>query len=159
MRLDTNLRQRYRLVVVLAHSALRHRLESLVASSGIVGRVTFLNSPSQLVWLYNAAAVFVFPSLYEGFGIPALEAMACGTPVVASNRSSIPEVVGDAALLVDPTQPAEIASAVQRVLTDARLRKELRERGLERAAQFSWERTARETLAVYEACASEATKL
>jgi glycosyltransferase involved in cell wall biosynthesis len=99
--------------------------------------------------LYAGAAVFVFPSLYEGFGLPPLEAMACGAPVVCSNAASLPEVVGDAALLVSPRDVSAIADAIQRVLTDAALREELRAKSLARAAQFSWERTARETLNVY----------
>lgn len=99
--------------------------------------------------LYSAAEVFVFPSLYEGFGLPPLEAMACGTPVVTSNRSSLPEVVGDAALLVDPYDVPALAAAIERVLDDAPLRAELQRRGFARAARFTWEQVARETLAVY----------
>lgn len=99
---------------------------------------------------YHAATVFAFPSLYEGFGFPPLEAMACGTPVVTSNRSSLPEVVGDAALLVNPEDTDAIASALLRVLTDTNLRLSLRERGRARAAQFTQEKTVAATLAVYE---------
>ena len=100
--------------------------------------------------LYNGADLFVFPSLYEGFGLPVLEALACGTPVVTSKSSSLPEVAGDAALLVDPYNVEDIAHAMRRILADQALAQDLRARGLKRAAQFSWERTARETLAVYE---------
>jgi len=100
--------------------------------------------------LYNGADLFVFPSLYEGFGLPVLEAMACGTPVVTSNTSSLPEVAGDAALLVDPYDVEEIATAMRRILEDEALTAELRAKGLARAKEFSWERTARETIAVYE---------
>jgi glycosyltransferase involved in cell wall biosynthesis len=100
--------------------------------------------------LLNGADLFVFPSLYEGFGLPPLEAMACGTPVVSSNASSLPEVVGDAGILVDPYQTEAIAEAVRRVLTDRGLREGLREKGLARAREFSWEQTARLTLAAYE---------
>ena len=99
--------------------------------------------------LYAAATAFVFPSLYEGFGLPPLEALAVGTPVICSNTSSLPEVVGDAALTFDPTAEEEIAAALQHITGDAELRADLRERGLRRAAQFSWERAAREPLAVY----------
>jgi glycosyltransferase involved in cell wall biosynthesis len=95
------------------------------------------------------AEAFAFPSLYEGFGLPALEAMACGTPVVASDRSSLPEVVGDAGLLVNPEKEVEIAGAIDKLLSDADLRSKLVEAGKERAGGFSWEHTARETLAVY----------
>ena len=100
--------------------------------------------------LYNGADLFVFPSLYEGFGLPVLEAMACGTPVITSNTSSLPEVAGDAALLVDPHDVEAIAAAMHRVLTDPDLARKLRKKGLARASQFTWERTARETIAVYE---------
>ncbi|MCS7222001.1 MAG: glycosyltransferase family 1 protein [Anaerolineae bacterium] len=98
---------------------------------------------------YQAAEVFIYPSLYEGFGLPPLEAMACGTPVITSNTSSLPEVVGDAALLVDPYDVEAIAEALARLLEDAELRQRLREAGLARARLFSWERTARETVAAY----------
>jgi glycosyltransferase involved in cell wall biosynthesis len=99
--------------------------------------------------LYSAADLFVFPSLYEGFGLPALEAMACGTPVVASNASSLPEVVGEVGLLVDPHDVGGLAAAMERTLADERLRAEMRAKGLERARAFTWEKTARETLRVY----------
>jgi len=99
--------------------------------------------------MYSAASVFVFPSLYEGFGLPPLEAMACGTPVVCSNASSLPEVCGEAALLVEPMDVQGLAQAMERVLSDEPLRATLRARGLAQAAKFSWERAARETLAVY----------
>lgn len=105
---------------------------------------------SALPAIYNLANVFVFPSFYEGFGMPPLEAMACGTPVVCSNASSLPEVVGDAALTVSPDDYEGMAEAIARLLKDPALADELRKRGLDRARQFTWERTARETLAVYE---------
>ncbi len=119
---------------------------------GLENKVLFtgyLNN-EDLPTLYSGAAAFVFPSLYEGFGIPPLEAMACGTPVVTSNVSSLPEVVGDAALTVDPYDVGALAAAIERALTDTALRAELRARGLARAAKFTWERAARETIAVYE---------
>jgi glycosyltransferase involved in cell wall biosynthesis len=100
--------------------------------------------------IYSGADLFVFPSIYEGFGLPVLEAMACGIPVVTSNTSSLPEVAGDAALLVDPYSVDEIAAAMRRVLCDPDVAAELCAKGLQRAKQFSWERTARETIAVYE---------
>jgi glycosyltransferase involved in cell wall biosynthesis len=103
----------------------------------------------QLLYLYNVADVLVHPAFYEGFGLPPLEAMACGTPVVVSNVSSLPEVVGDAGMLADPNDVEELEVAIYRVLTDADLRADLIERGLKRAALFSWERAARETLEVY----------
>jgi glycosyltransferase involved in cell wall biosynthesis len=100
--------------------------------------------------LMSGADLFVYPSLYEGFGLPPLEAMACGTPVVVSATTSLPEVVGDAGLLVDPLQVGELAAAMHRVLTDRQLRAALRDKGLRRARLFSWDRTARLTLAAYE---------
>ena len=96
--------------------------------------------------LLSGALAFVFPSLYEGFGLPVVEAMACGTPVVCSRVSSLPEVAGDAALLVDPLEVEAIAAVLARVVGDEGLRRELIERGFERARQFSWQRCARETL-------------
>ena len=100
--------------------------------------------------LYSGASVFVFPSLYEGFGLDPLEAMSCGAPVVCSNRTSLPEVVGDAALLVDPDNTQKLVEAMCRVLTDESLQADLRARSLQRASLFNWHKTARETLAVYE---------
>ena len=95
-----------------------------------------------LAALYSGASLFLYPSLYEGFGLPPLEAMQCGAPVVTSSTSSLPEVVGDAAITVDPTSVEKLASAVERVLTDEGRRNSLSERGLARAAGFSWDRTA-----------------
>ena len=99
--------------------------------------------------LYSGALVFLFPSLYEGFGIPVLEAMACGAAVITSNRSACPEVAGDAALLVNPDEVDSISAAVLRLIHDSALREELRGRALARAALFSWQRVARQTLDVY----------
>jgi glycosyltransferase involved in cell wall biosynthesis len=103
-----------------------------------------------LAVLYRLAGVFVFPSLYEGFGLPPLEAMASGTPVITSNVSSLPEVVGDAAILIDPLEPEAIADAMRRVLTDPFLRDDLRERGLRRVKEFSWDRSIRRVRDIYE---------
>ncbi len=100
--------------------------------------------------MYSGASLFVFPSLYEGFGLTPLEAMSCGAPVVCSNRTSLPEVVGDAAITVDPDNLPELVEAMRRVLTDPALEADLRARSLKRAAQFSWRKTASETVAAYE---------
>jgi glycosyltransferase involved in cell wall biosynthesis len=100
--------------------------------------------------LYNGARLFVYPSIYEGFGLPVLEAMACGAPVITSNTSSLPEVAGDAAILVDPYDVTQIAAAMEQMLTDKNQRDTLGQRGLARSAQFTWEATARKTLKVYE---------
>jgi glycosyltransferase involved in cell wall biosynthesis len=106
-------------------------------------------SDETLVSLYRLAAVFVFPSLYEGFGLPPLEAMASGTPVVTSNVSSLPEVAGDAAVLVNPYDAIDIKDGIKRVLTDPILREELRRKGLQRAREFSWERSVARTREIY----------
>ncbi len=103
-----------------------------------------------LAAMYRLAGVFVFPSLYEGFGLPPLEAMASGTPVVTSNVSSLPEVTGDAAVLVDPYDPHAIADGIYRVLTDPGLRQDLRTKGLARARQFSWEASVRRIHQIYQ---------
>jgi glycosyltransferase involved in cell wall biosynthesis len=111
---------------------------------------------SDLPALHSGAVAYVAPSLYEGFGMTVLEAQACGTPVLASNVSSLPEVVGDAGLLVDPHDVGAIRDALVRLAEDDRLRAELRERGLRHAASWTWERTARQTLAVLEAAGQTA---
>ena len=118
-----------------------------------VVKLTGFVPDQQLPALMNAAEVFAFPSHFEGFGLPPLEAMACGLPVVCSNASSLPEVVGDAGLLVAPDDPRAWVEALDRVLTDPGLRQELRGRGLDRARPFTWEAAARQTLAVYERAA------
>lgn len=141
----------YRLV--LAGDAV-HRFGSMaktIAQCGLEGRAV---CPGRLpiedmIRLYSHADLFVFPSLYEGFGMPVLEAMACGVPVITSNRTALPEVAGDAALLVDPENDEELGEAMIRVLYDASLRESLCKKGFERAKQFTWERAAKQTLDVY----------
>ncbi|MBW4668615.1 MAG: glycosyltransferase family 4 protein [Cyanomargarita calcarea GSE-NOS-MK-12-04C] len=98
---------------------------------------------------YSRADVFVYPSHYEGFGLPVLEAMTLGAPVVTSNTSSIPEVAGDASILIDPNDPMQLAEGILKVISDRQLRQELINKGKERAKLFSWERTAKETLNAY----------
>lgn len=131
----------------------------LPGQSGLEQRVVFLDYvPDKLLpALYNAAVAFVYPSLYEGFGLPVLEAMACGTPVIASNVSSIPEVVGEAGITVDPLDINGLASVMLLLARDAGLRRDFTRKGLERAERFSWEKTARETVKVYEACVKTGT--
>jgi len=120
-------------------------LEAKIAALGVASRVDWQRyAPAEgLPALYRGARMLLLPSLYEGFGLTALEAMACGTPVITSKTSSLPEVVGDAALLVDPEDPASIASAIGRVLADDGLAKDLSARGLARARLFSWEKAGR----------------
>jgi alpha-1,3-rhamnosyl/mannosyltransferase len=115
------------------------------------GRLTYLGyvPDDARPALINGARGFVYPSLYEGFGLPVLEAMACGVPVLASNVSSLPEVVGDAGLMEDPKDVDAIAQGMIRLWEDETLRRELSARGLRQAATFSWERTARQTFAAY----------
>jgi glycosyltransferase involved in cell wall biosynthesis len=124
----------------------------VVQQSGFSEDIVFLDfvSEEELALLYNAATVFLYPSLYEGFGIPPLEAMACGVPVITSNTTSIPEVVGDAALLIDPANGEELKSALAKLLDDKGLRDALANRGLEQAKKFSWKKMAEETLDTYE---------
>jgi glycosyltransferase involved in cell wall biosynthesis len=116
-----------------------------------VGRV----SSEDLLYLYNAAELLAHPAFYEGFGLPPLEAMACGLPVIVSNVSSLPEVVGDAGVLVDPHDVDELTVAMWRVLTDEELRREMIEKGLRQAARFSWDRAASETLEIYRLVAAK----
>lgn len=126
------------------------KLHAQVAELGLKGRVKFLEyiPDSDLPTVIRQARALVFPSLWEGFGLPVLEAMACGTPVITSNLSSLVEVTGDAAMLVDPYQVQEIASAMSALSQDNNLHRQLREAGLQRASQFDWSKTARATISV-----------
>lgn len=127
----------------LRHAVIQSRVEDTVRFLGFVPIETLRS-------FYQAAAAFVFPSLYEGFGLPPLEAMACGTPVVSSHVSSLPEVVGDAAEIVNPENVFDIARGMREVLLNQQLRSRLIFRGFEQARKFSWERTARQVLETYE---------
>jgi alpha-1,3-rhamnosyl/mannosyltransferase len=128
-------------------------LRPRIAELARQGRVRPLGYVAETLrpFLLSGARVFVYPSLYEGFGLPPLEAMACGTPVITSNVSALPETVGDAALLIDPLDVDALAASIRRLWEDEALRRELRARGLARARDFSWERTARLTLEAYAA--------
>jgi len=103
----------------------------------------------ELPYIYNGADLFVYLSLFEGFGIPPLEAMVCGVPVICSDATSLPEVVGDAGILVNPMDQEGVEKAILNVLGSPSLRREMQEKGFLQAKKFSWERTARETLEVY----------
>lgn len=123
---------------------------------GLNGDVRFADAPGDedLANLYRGAVGLVFPSLYEGFGLPPLEAMACGVPVLTSNVCSLPEVVGDAAVLVDPFDVEGITEGIRRLTEDNVLRDQLRRKGLDRARQFSWHETARRTWEVLQTAAA-----
>jgi glycosyltransferase involved in cell wall biosynthesis len=159
-----------RLIEAVARVARHSPVRLVIAGSGTPGRLAGLRRLAErsgtrlelmpyvaqeaLPALYRGASLVAMPSVAEGFGLPALEAMACGTPVVASKAAAIPEVVGDAGLLVDPEDTGAISDAILRLLTQDSLRKELIERGLARAAGFSWERTAGRVLAVLDEVAA-----
>lgn len=140
----------HRLVIAGARGWLFDPIFNRLDQLGLRDHVTFLRPDEPgLLALYRSASVCVFPTLYEGFGIPPLEALACGAPVACSSAASLPEVVGDAALLFDPESVEEMAHCVRHLLEDTQLVPMLRERGLKQAARFSWRRTAMETLDVY----------
>jgi glycosyltransferase involved in cell wall biosynthesis len=139
----------FQLIVVGAKGWKNTKLDETIRSLGLGEEdIRFLGvvPEEDLPVLYSGCSLFVFPSLYEGFGLPLVEAMACGVPVVASNTSSIPEVVGDAALLVPPTQPEAFAEAILHVRRDRDLRRTMIEKGLRRAACFRWDKAARQLL-------------
>jgi len=128
------------------------RLADCISRLNLDKKVIFagFRSDDELAHLYNAATVFVLPSLSEGFGLPALEAMSCGTPVVCSRAASLPEVVGDAGLFFDPHRPDELFERLRRVFDDHALREELSRRSLQRAAAFSWSKSALSLFSVFE---------
>ncbi len=140
------------LVVAGGHGWLAEETERRLAAEQRDGRLVRLGyiSDNALRRLYCGASALAFPTMYEGFGLPALEAMACGLPVVCSNVASLPEVVGDAAILVEEPLAEAFADSLRRVLGDEALATDLRRRGLDRAAQFTWEKAARQTLDLYQ---------
>jgi glycosyltransferase involved in cell wall biosynthesis len=141
---------RARLLIVGRHAWQSQIIREAVKQSPDPDDIVFLGyvDDPTLAALYHTCDVFAFPSLYEGFGLPVVEAMACGAPVITSNTSSLPEVAGEAAVLVDPHSTEEIAEALAKVLNSSSMREELCERGRHRAAQFSWENSARRILGV-----------
>lgn len=146
----------HKLVVAGKYGWKEHGLLDLVGELELTQDVLFIGYVPQedLPALYRAADVFVYPSVYEGFGLPPLEAMACGTPVVTGNRSSLPEVVGEAGIMVDPYDPEAFALAMWNVLSSESLRAEMSQAGLKQAAKFSWDKMATEVLGVYREAAS-----
>ena len=149
-RLNQNIRNAHQLV--LAGNIMKQKnLHSLIQQLGLDKQIQFTGvvSDERLVDMYQNASVFVFPTLYEGFGFPVLEAMACGCPVITSNTSSLPEVVGEAGVLVDPLDVGAMSNSIERVLTEPDLAERLRNAGIQRAKQFSWDQTARETVELY----------
>ncbi len=142
-----------RLVIVGPDGFKSSQVHEAVALRGLSAHVQWLGyvTDDELAGLYNAAVALVYPSIYEGFGLPAVEAMACGCPVIAANSSSLPEVVGDAGVLVDPLNVPALSAAIEQVLTDPDLARGLRARGLARAATFSWRQSAEAALAAYAA--------
>lgn len=154
--LPAGLRRDVKVVVAGMSGWLNDSIRARVAELGLDKSVHFAGyvAADDLGALYSLATVLAYPSLYEGFGLPVLEAMACGTPVLTSNVSSLPEVAGDAAVLVDPADAGSIAAGLRRLLDNPSLRGELAARGIAQAARFSWDRCARQTLDVYRRLAS-----
>jgi glycosyltransferase involved in cell wall biosynthesis len=151
--------------ILKSESRIEHKLvllgERIFLSDSIYETIEQLNLTDDVILIdrrphhelplfYSGADVFVFPTFSEGFGLPPLEAMACGTPVVASNVTSVPEVVGDAAVMIDPYRPEDIARGILKCLTDDKLRADLNQRGIERAREFTWTKTAQQTIDAYE---------
>ena len=153
--LGDTLRARYQLVIAgrlpRRKDALFPDPQEMVRNLGLEEEANFIGwvPEEDKPLLYSEASLFVFPSLYEGFGLPVVEAMACGTPVIASNTSSLPELVGEGGLLFDPHDPRELKEAMVALLSDEQLARDLGARGLKRAGDFGWRRTAQETLALY----------
>lgn len=141
-----------KLVIIGRHSPSFPPLAALVAKLGLEKDVLFPGfAPVQdLPFLYNAAELFIYPSFYEGFGLPPIEALACGTPTIVSNISSLPEVVGDAALKVDPHSQQAMTQAMYRLLTEEDLRRDLIKKGMRRSEEFSWTKTASQTIKIYQ---------
>jgi glycosyltransferase involved in cell wall biosynthesis len=150
-------RRELKLVIAGGKGWLYDEIFAKVEELGLEDKVIFPSfvTDEDLPALYNLAELFVFPSLYEGFGLPPLEAMACGTPVITSDRPSLPEVVGEAGLMVEATDGEALAGAMERVLTDENLRREMREKGLKQAEKFTWEAAAEKLLDVYSRLGSQ----
>jgi glycosyltransferase involved in cell wall biosynthesis len=136
-----NIDKTYRLLIATEDTS---GLKSVIKSLNVENRVVFSGfiDEEDLPAYYRGAKAFVFPSLYEGFGLPILEAMACGTPVITSNVTAMPEVAGEAAMLIDPYSVNSIAQGIEQVINDTSLQQSLRNKGLERVKEFTWDKTA-----------------
>lgn len=150
--LPQRIRRQFKLKVIVNNALVKYKFISYIKSLNLDSYVEILEavSLSRLIALYRGALAFLYPSFYEGFGIPILEAMACGCPVITSSHGAMKEVAGEAAYLVDPKSVRAIATAMQRIAKDKKLAKELKDKGLKRAKAFSWRETAKKTLKVYE---------
>lgn len=151
-KLDPRIKERYKLKTVISTVIIKDNLYEIAENLKIDSSLELIVSPNlgKLVKLFNHAKVFLYPSLYEGFGLPILEAMACGCPVITSSYGAMKETAGDAAYLINPKSTVEITTAMERIATNSRLESKLRARSLQRVKLYSWEKTARETLQVYE---------
>ncbi len=149
--LPNKLTQKYKLVLVGAsgwnNNLLTKTIENLNLKDKVI--ITGFASDDDLAYIYNKASIFIYPSLYEGFGLPPLEAMSCGLPVITSNVSSLPEVVGNAAILINPNNEDEIMQAAKKLLLDQKVKDKLIKKGLVQAKKFSWQKTAEQTLSVF----------
>jgi glycosyltransferase involved in cell wall biosynthesis len=150
--LPDSIRQRCQLVIVWTHQLLAQEIISQIERLGLAGQVKFVSqvSTEELVLFYNRCSIFIFPSLFEGFGLPPLEAMSCGAPVIAARNSSLPEILGDAALFFDAQDIQDLNDKITLVLNDCEFKSSLIQKGFERAPRFSWEKCARDTEAVYD---------
>jgi glycosyltransferase involved in cell wall biosynthesis len=152
-----HLNEEHNLIILGSYRDSSQRLVKLVETLEMNSKIIFTGfiPEDELPMFYNAADIFVYPSLYEGFGLPPLEAMNCGTPVITSNVTSIPEVVGDAGILINPNNPIELQSEMINLLNNESLRKELSEKGLKRSKLFTWKKTAKKTLDAYKKIAEQ----
>jgi glycosyltransferase involved in cell wall biosynthesis len=149
--LPEDLKSDYQLVIILTHPLMADVLMKQTVDLYLANRIHFIKQvdDEELVLLYNAASLFVFPSLEEGFGLPPLEAMACGTPVIAGKNSSMPEILQDAAILTEAKDPDKIAYGIQKILTDSELKTKLIRKGYSRYVSFSWKKCAIDTISAY----------
>jgi glycosyltransferase involved in cell wall biosynthesis len=147
-----SIRQRYQLIIVWTHQLLAQEIIAQVERLGLVGQVKFVShvSTEDLALFYNRCSLFVFPSLFEGFGLPPLEAMSCGAPVIAARNSSLPEILGDAAIFFDTKNIRDLVDKITLILQDCYDKNSLVQKGFKQASRFSWEKCARETENVYD---------